>query len=667
MNPRIIDDMGWDMAQVYASVTDKILVNLARHFKLISEGSPFTGAWDYQIRMLAQVGQVRDETIRILYEGLAGEDQALKGLLTEVIASAIEKTEPELRKAAEAGLLTGGRVEPVMAPNMTQAFSAYYQQSADKLNLVNTVMLESTMDVYQGTVSDIVNRMKRTQRILNEETWQVISGVSTMNQAIREGVRRMVDNGITGFVDAGGHHWSPEAYVNMDIRTTLANTGRAAVWETMEGFGDDLYAVSWHDGARPLCYPWQGKVISRSGWTGEVEDLDGDKIHVYAQSETSYGEAAGLFGINCGHYPMPFIPGFSKVRQPEQNEEQNAKEYAESQEQRRLERELREQKRDLAVLKAQGASAEEIQAQRAKVADARDRLDAFCDETGRARRTGREARPIDAKWPAGGGQVRRFNGGYVDVNKPLHVDPVPVKKTPPAQKTPPVQTATLQSIMQSVQGVSDEFKVGMAKSLEECGEERVKTLFGKYADQLVCNDDKYRKGAHFKSYMGGTYMNAEKVIQGDSLHKPYETAIHEFGHMLDWIGGGKGYTLYLSNKPVDGVRLLDTIKSDFQAFKKSLGVSRAVDVIPILKAENMSLSTRGNISDILEKCTGKSYPLGVGHGASYHKGNEATEKEFFAEVLDSVACNKEAFAQMERLFPNAVKMVFKMIEGMNAL
>jgi hypothetical protein len=388
--------MGWDMGQVYASVTDRILVNLARHFKLITEANAPTGAWDYQIRMLAQMGQVRDETIKILYDSLAGEDQALKNVLIETIASSIEKVEPELQKAAEAGLLTG--IEPMMSPNQTQAFQAYYAQSVDKLNLVNTTMLESTMDVYQYTVSDIVNRMKKTQRILNEETGQVVSGVSTMNQAIREGVQRMVDNGITGFIDSAFHHWSPEAYVTMDIRTTLANTGRAAVWETMDSYGDDLYCVSWHDGARPLCYPWQGKVISRSGWTGEVEDLDGNKIHVYAQSETSYGEAAGLFGINCGHYPMPFIPGLSIARQPEQNEKQNAKEYAESQQQRSLERDLREKKRDLNVLKAQGAPAEEIKAQRAKVDDARDKLDSFCDETGRSRRKGREGTPIDAKW-----------------------------------------------------------------------------------------------------------------------------------------------------------------------------------------------------------------------------------------------------------------------------
>ena len=140
-------------------------------------------------------------------------------------------------------------------------------------------------------------------------------------------------------------------------------------------------------------------MISRSGWSGEVEDLDGNHVHVYAQSETSYGEAAGLFGINCGHYAIPFIPGYSKARQPEQNSEENAKEYEESQEQRALERKLRYEKRDLEVMKAQGATDAEIKAQRARVKTARNNLDDFCEETGRARRTGRERTPIKAEWP----------------------------------------------------------------------------------------------------------------------------------------------------------------------------------------------------------------------------------------------------------------------------
>ena len=285
MNPRIIDEMGWQMGQVYAQVTDRILVNLARHFKRVTEQNAPIGGWDYQIRMLAQVGQVRAETVDILIESLAGEDAALQDMIGSMILNSLEKVEPELEEAAnrilEAGTFGAKVPPPMLSPNQTQAFKSFYAQSADKMNLVNTTMLQSTMDIYQHTVADIANKMQAAQNILNAEAGEVVSGVTSMNQAIRDGVQRMVDNGITGFIDNAGHRWSPEAYVNMDIRTTLANTGRAAVWERMEEYGDDLYMVSYHDGARPLCYPWQGKVISRSDWSGEVTDGNGDPVHVY--------------------------------------------------------------------------------------------------------------------------------------------------------------------------------------------------------------------------------------------------------------------------------------------------------------------------------------------------------------------------------------------------
>jgi len=120
---------------------------------------------------------------------------------------------------------------------------------------------------------------------------------------------------------------------------------------------------------------------------------------VYAQSETSYGEAAGLFGINCGHYPMVFVPSVSTIYDVPQDEEENTKDYEESQQQRALERKLRYEKRDLEVLKAQGASEDLLQAQQAKVKKASHDIDDFCEETGRTRRRDREGTPINAKFP----------------------------------------------------------------------------------------------------------------------------------------------------------------------------------------------------------------------------------------------------------------------------
>ena len=402
MNPRIIEQMGWRMGEVYAAVTDQILINLARHFKFIKEGASIGGAWEYQTKKLAEMGQVNRETEAIILNMLGDADSALQELLEESIRDGLKGVEKPLKQAAEKGLLLGkGFLPPELDPHQMQAFKAFYTQSADKLNLVNTVMLESTQQAYQSTVVDIVTRMSATQDILNVATGEGVTGVTAINEAVRQGVQKMVENGITGFIDHGGHHWSPEAYVTMDVRTTMANTARAAVWERMDDYGNDLYQVSHHDGARPLCYPWQGKVISKDDNVRDVTDEAGNKVHVYAQSETSYGEPAGLFGINCGHYPIPFVPGFSRIRPPDQTEEQNEKDYEESQKQRELERKLRYEKRDLSVLKAQGADDEEIKSQRLKVKNARTALNDFCDETGRARRVNRERTPIKAEWPDG--------------------------------------------------------------------------------------------------------------------------------------------------------------------------------------------------------------------------------------------------------------------------
>lgn len=394
-----MDNLSWEIAEVYASVTDRILINLAKYFPIVKPDR-IPDEFTYQARMLAQMGQVTRESMDIIVRYLGGGDDALRSALEQAILEALRSEEPKLRQAAQKGLIQGaGFLPPEVAPSQMQAFTAYYNQSADKLNLVNTVMLESTEEAYRATVADVTNRIHRTQSILNAGAGEVVTGVSSWNEAMGNAVQKMVKNGLTGFIDHAGRRWQPETYVAMDIRTTMYNTARQAIWERADQYGCDMYQVSSHNGARPLCYPWQRKIISRSDYSGTVEDLNGNVIQVYPQSMTSYGEPAGLFGINCHHYPMTFIPGFSTLRGSPQGEEENEKTYAESQEQRALERKLREENRDLAILKARGASEEAIKAQTDRVREASANIDDFCDRTGRARRRNREYTPIDAKFP----------------------------------------------------------------------------------------------------------------------------------------------------------------------------------------------------------------------------------------------------------------------------
>lgn len=235
----------------------------------------------------------------------------------------------------------------------------------------------------------------------------------------------------------------------------------------------------------------------------------------------------------------------------------------------------------------------------------------------------------------------------------------------PKRTVPPVAAESVKTdaTFKNAKGLTDEFKEGMALALSKSKNDLAKRLYARYEDELVCTTPDLRSGAYFSSIKGGVSMNLVDAAKGSDYERPYEVAFHEFGHMVDWLSNGKDGWTYLSNTELDGKRLLAVITSDYKAFKKTIGAKKNAEVIEYLAMEEMSLKERGNISDILEKCTNTSYPLGLGHGKAYHKREGATEKEFFAEVLDSAVTNEAAYNQMVRLFPNAVDMVWKLIGG----
>lgn len=533
MNPAVIDSYGWAMAEVYGACTDKILVNLAKYFPYLKAGDEIKGSFEYQARMLAQMGKVDRETVQIIIDHLNGADEALRNALTEAILQGLKDEEPKLRRAAERGLLSGGGV-PELSPNQMQAFKSYYRQSADKLNLVNTVMLESTEAAYRSTVADVAAKIQRTQSILNIGTGEVVTGVSSYNSAVRSAVRSMVNNGLTGFVDHGGHRWSPEAYVAMDVKTTMMNTSRAAVFERNEEYGNDLYQVSSHNGARPLCYPWQGKILSNSGRTGTTTDLYGNEIQIHSESEVeSFRYGGGLFGVNCGHFPMVFIPTFSTIKGEPQDAEDNARTYAESQEQRALERKLREERRDLEVMKAQGASPEEIKAQKERIRAASNEIDEFCDRTGRTRKKGREGTPVNATWPDGtGGKVTRYNGDYIGTDvvpppKGAYTPPPPINPlnvAPQATQLPPVQHTIVGKTEKLARSMSTADYDEAAKLIDKS---ETVTLYEKYGDSCrsitQTKNGVYMPGADTVEYSFSKYSNQSK----------YSIMAHEMGHMFD--------------------------------------------------------------------------------------------------------------------------------------
>lgn len=386
MTPQRIADISDPIEKIYSDMTDELLLNIAKHLN----SSTWTWTALHEIETLEQMGQLNEENVKIINKYVQGIPQAVKDAMNESRLDALGEIEDKLQEAADNGYLlkpvSDGTVE------ITKAFSA---QALDELNLVNQTMLNSSLQAYQMGVytmrqgmSTIENdeQLAEAQSIIDFAAGKTVEGTDTRTSALRTALKQLNANGITGFYDRAGRSWSAEAYVNMDIRTTVHNTYIQSVKARQEDYGTDIFQVSAHPGARPGCYPYQGKLYSWGSNSGYVTLGDGKQHKFESIRSTTYGEPAGLFGINCRHMPYPMIPGVSEpVKEKIQSEAENDKEYKESQQQRALERQIRYHKRELEML---GDAAED--SDREKLKDAQAKMREFIKETGRKRHYDRE-------------------------------------------------------------------------------------------------------------------------------------------------------------------------------------------------------------------------------------------------------------------------------------
>lgn len=372
----------------YLDCIDRLIVNIAKH---LGTGKAFrTAGWETW--KLAELGQLTQENARIINEETRRVPEEIRKALDEVSKIALADIERAIREA-----IAKGAIEEAPADSVQNLLRDLSGQAVDDANLVNTVMLQSSQSAYLQAVNNMViweNQLldaAAAQKTLNDAATAVTIGTETRRQALQKAISQMADKGIYGFVDRAGRHWSPEAYMNMDIRTTVHNAAIQSIRVRQEDYGSDIFQVSSHAGARPLCYPYQGKFYSWGSGSGTFSDGAGVQ-HAYAPLDsTSYGQAAGLFGINCGHYPMPQIPNVTFPQDKKiESKAENDRLYQESQEQRALERRIRDAKRKQAAFQAAGLP-EAADRQRALVRQRQAAMREFIAKTGRARRYDRES------------------------------------------------------------------------------------------------------------------------------------------------------------------------------------------------------------------------------------------------------------------------------------
>ncbi len=375
------------LADLYTGLETDLIANIAAYLSRQQLDIP-TAQW--QIQMLAQLGALDRANISTIASYIGSVPEMLAEAMEIGALDAIRELEPGFREMVRDGLIHGTDV-PV-EKTMERALKTYNKQAVQSLNMVNTVMRYKAKDTARKVINDTAELAKKQSflNMLNKAAGKAVTGMESRQAAMRQCIAEMSEKGIPAFVDKLGREWSPEAYVNMDVRTTVSNVAHQAQMDRMDDYGIDLVEVSSHSGARPKCAKDQGKIFNRSGSGGTTTDLHGKEIRYYAWSSSSYGDADGLLGINCGHQIYPFVPGVSYQTYFPEPEKENADLYNKLQKQRELERRVRKSKRECMALEKVGDQ-DGLQKASATLKQRQDALKQYCTDKDLPLKTDRTA------------------------------------------------------------------------------------------------------------------------------------------------------------------------------------------------------------------------------------------------------------------------------------
>lgn len=286
------------------------------------------GVWDAAAeRLLATVASrlARGVTRPGWAESKLAETLALRAELDGIVRQAVAAT-PELaaRAWAEAYELGGRTVDATGGPIISRP---------EVVQTLAARMVDTVQGAHLPVVSAHVNLFRRATQ---EAELAVATGTVTRQQAVAQGVDRLLAEGVDRFPDRSGRRWHLDTYVRMAGRTMAAQAAVQGELDSLADQGRDLVIISDSPRECGTCRPWEGRLLSISAANvGRIVD----KRRV--SGTVAEARAAGLWHPNCTHRADPYVPGLT--RKPAAKA--NPKGYAAQQRQRELERGLRELKR----------------------------------------------------------------------------------------------------------------------------------------------------------------------------------------------------------------------------------------------------------------------------------------------------------------------------------
>lgn len=352
--PEILDALPEELAELYRALEDTLLDEICSRLKLADQ---FNEVTVQDIRALRSHGIDLKDIEKAIRKTTGISEKKLKELLDDVVARN-QKYYTDLIDLAHI-------TQPGALVSIEDTWAIYEQTKQTMRNLTRSM----------GFLVDAGRTMlppsKAYQWALDNATMQIQSGAISYNQAIKSSVQQLA-GGLKVVNYESGHVDHIDVAVRRAVMTGVNQICDQYTNQSAEYLETRYFEVSAHSGARdkPGTSPWS----SHKDWQGKVyyqsESGEPDPLGLYDDlvETTGYGYVDGLTGANCRHHKYPFIPSVSERTYTDEQlkhiddglgctfDGKTYTAYEATQMQRRIERQIRAQKKLRNAYKEAGLS-----------------------------------------------------------------------------------------------------------------------------------------------------------------------------------------------------------------------------------------------------------------------------------------------------------------------
>ncbi len=363
MTPDELEKLPKPLERIMRDLEISIMQEIIERIKAVAQITPVT---DWLLMRITAIGMSKSKIKRLIGEAIRETDLRVDDIYEQAVSSDFIRNK-EIYESVEKEYIPYEENKWLQ-----QVVETARRQTKDSLRPMENITQTMGFNVPMGGGKKVFTPLSEyLERSMDKAMMGIVTGTKTYSQAVGDVIDEMTASGIRTVDYASGKSDRIEVAARRAVMTGVAQMTDKVNEKNAEELGTDHWEVDWHMGARNTGtgylnhQNWQGKVYS----SAEMRTICG------------LGEMLGFAGINCYHIRFPFIPGISKRKYTdewlaEQNRRENEKKvfrgreydtYGALQYQRSLERSIRKQKQDVALLEAAGADKEIITAAKCRL------------------------------------------------------------------------------------------------------------------------------------------------------------------------------------------------------------------------------------------------------------------------------------------------------------